>query len=218
AIHLNHNLIAGNQAGAEGAEIKITSPDTIVAANNYNLFGHDGVNTSAAIDGFPPGSNDLIATSDGTDPAELGNILQPISKQAKLTPTHLLVPGSPAVDAIPADYAATDQHGISRPQGLAGDIGAVEVTFVDLTSIVENDVQTLKDNHEITKSQANRLRVFLIMASNQYQRGKITSAISWLNSFVDLVNDYIGQDILTTENGQSLIDDTEAILYQFTNQ
>ncbi|MCP5094061.1 MAG: right-handed parallel beta-helix repeat-containing protein, partial [Chloroflexi bacterium] len=47
AIHLNHNLIAGNQAGAEGAEIKITSPDTIVAANNYNLFGHDGVNTSA---------------------------------------------------------------------------------------------------------------------------------------------------------------------------
>jgi len=43
--------------------------------------------------------------------------------------THALLPGSPAIDAIPADecLVGTDQRGISRPQGAACDIGAYEL-------------------------------------------------------------------------------------------
>jgi hypothetical protein len=44
-------------------------------------------------------------------------------------------PGSPAIDAATCDGTATDQHGVSRPQGTQCDIGAVEVDgdviFVD---------------------------------------------------------------------------------------
>jgi hypothetical protein len=43
--------------------------------------------------------------------------------------THALVPGSPAIDAIPgADTGCTgnDQRGMPRPQGAGCDIGAFE--------------------------------------------------------------------------------------------
>ena len=40
--------------------------------------------------------------------------------------THLLEPGSPAIDAG-ACVIATDQRGVARPQGAACDLGAVEV-------------------------------------------------------------------------------------------
>ncbi len=44
--------------------------------------------------------------------------------------THALLPGSPAIDAIPVAEcdAATDQRGVSRPQGSGCDIGAYEET------------------------------------------------------------------------------------------
>src|SRR5439155_2076164 len=46
------------------------------------------------------------------------------------TQTHALVPGSPAIDVIPATDPActgTDQRGVTRPQGPACDIGAFEL-------------------------------------------------------------------------------------------
>jgi hypothetical protein len=42
------------------------------------------------------------------------------------TLTMALLPGSPALDAIPADFPPVDQRGLSRPQGPAADIGAFE--------------------------------------------------------------------------------------------
>lgn len=43
--------------------------------------------------------------------------------------THALLPGSPAIDAIPAGecLVGTDQRGVSRPQGAGCDIGAYEL-------------------------------------------------------------------------------------------
>jgi hypothetical protein len=43
--------------------------------------------------------------------------------------THALVPGCPAIDAIPGadpECAGTDQRGTPRPQGAGCDIGAFE--------------------------------------------------------------------------------------------
>jgi len=86
----------------------------------------DGFNfTDDASCGFPASE-----THAGVDPA-----LGPVAANGGPTPTRLPRPGSPLIDAIPlascrADGAAavtTDQRGVTRPQGPACDIGAVEV-------------------------------------------------------------------------------------------
>lgn len=70
--------------------------------------------------------------------AGLGAILHPVlANNGGPTPTHILIDGSPAVDAIPAnsdcqptfdptDQPATDQRDMPRIQGAGCDIGAVE--------------------------------------------------------------------------------------------
>ena len=57
----------------------------------------------------------------------IASILGPLAANGGATMTHALVAGSPALDVVPtSDCAATDQRGVSRPQGLACDIGAFE--------------------------------------------------------------------------------------------
>jgi hypothetical protein len=66
-------------------------------------------------------------------------LLGPLQDNGGPTPTMALMNGSPARDAIPTGFPADDQRGIPRPQGLAGDIGAVEVETraqLDLAAVV----------------------------------------------------------------------------------
>lgn len=73
-----------------------------------------------------------------TGPGDLNNtnpLLGPLADNGGATYTHSPLPGSPAIDAIPLAYCTdtngipitTDQRGIIRPQGLACDIGSVEL-------------------------------------------------------------------------------------------
>jgi beta-glucanase (GH16 family) len=56
-------------------------------------------------------------------------LLGPLSDNGGATPTHALLPGSPAIDAADAALCpATDQRGVARPQGPACDAGAFERT------------------------------------------------------------------------------------------
>jgi hypothetical protein len=57
-------------------------------------------------------------------------LLAALSDNGGPTPTMSLLVGSPARDAIPSGFPPTDQRGISRPQGPAADIGAVEADFI----------------------------------------------------------------------------------------
>jgi hypothetical protein len=161
---LERNLIAGNTAADEGKEIYspvdafpgvpselclqfggryidgVCYLGGVVTSDAYNLFGHNGVTTTEALSGFTPGASDLTATSDGTIPTALADILNmtladngpstspPGTGQA--TWTHALMPGSPAIDAAPSG-PATDQRGIVRPQGAKYDIGAYEFVPVN---------------------------------------------------------------------------------------
>jgi hypothetical protein len=78
-----------------------------------------------------------------TDPTDLHTdaLLGPLQDNGGPTATHALLPGSPAIDAIPPQDCtwdddgdpgtppvplATDQRGIARPQGAGCDIGAFE--------------------------------------------------------------------------------------------
>jgi hypothetical protein len=125
---LSRSLVSGNTA-PDGAEVAYESNGSSVVTTAYNLFGHSGLTTAEAIAGLTPAASDITATSDGSEPTALAAILEPtLQNNGGPTRTQNLVPGSPAIDAAPADAncPATDQRGESRPRGTACDIGAVE--------------------------------------------------------------------------------------------
>jgi len=126
-VAIRSSLITDNEAGSIANEIY---NGMVVNAGDNNLFGHGGETNAQAFFGFTPYGTDISATSDGTLPTPLTDILNPIlADNGGSTWTHVLVTGSPAIDAInPANCLFdTDQRGMARPQGAGCDIGAYEV-------------------------------------------------------------------------------------------
>jgi hypothetical protein len=120
-------LVAGNSApsGAEAAHVYDLGGT--LTADAFNLFGHSGLTTAAALDGVHRGPTDLLATSDSGSPFALSAILDPtLANNGGPTRTHNLVLGSPAIDAGGFCAFGFDQRGAPSPQGSACDIGAVE--------------------------------------------------------------------------------------------
>jgi Right handed beta helix region len=112
-------LISGNKApSGDGPEVFAYAP---FVANNFNLFGS---NNNAGVDGFAfvLGGNDIVPGPGVTTP----KILSPaLTDNGGPTPTHALVPGSPAIDASSC-INPFDQRGVARPVGGACDIGSFE--------------------------------------------------------------------------------------------
>ena len=129
---LAYVTVAGNSAGGGGGSSFGGGLDmgtgssvgsSIVAANS-------GGNCSPAV--TSAGHNIDDATSCGFtgagDKPGVDPKLGPLGEHGGLSPTQMLLAGSPAIDAgDPATCLTTDQRGVLRPQGAACDIGAVEV-------------------------------------------------------------------------------------------
>ena len=104
-------------AGSQGANLWVDPAyASTVQSYGYNLCSDDGA-------GY------LIAAGDqiNTDPT-----LGPLQDNDGPTRTHALLPGSPAIDTgastdIAGFPVTVDQRGLTRPQGIAVDIGAFEV-------------------------------------------------------------------------------------------
>jgi len=108
-VRYQNSIIAGNTANADATHADC---DGIVSGSlGYNLVGN---NT-----GCP-----TISTDKSTDP-----LLGPLQNNGGSTETHALLPGSPAIDAIPAEKCVftADQRGIARPQNTKCDIGSFEL-------------------------------------------------------------------------------------------
>ena len=91
---------------------------------------HPGANMDSSI-GYnieSPG-NTCGFDPDGTTVDVPDPMLGPLQDNGGPTETHALLPGSPALDQIPAvDCEVTeDQRGVARPQGPACDVGAFEL-------------------------------------------------------------------------------------------
>lgn len=130
-LTLNRTLIAGNSTPV-GPEIYIDGGT--VNADSYNLIGYGGDTRSV---GFTPGATDIIpggvlTTVLTTTLADNGGSS---TGSGAATWTHALVPGSLAVDAAGDSGLATDQRGVTRPQGAADDIGAFELAVVPPATI-----------------------------------------------------------------------------------
>ena len=116
---LIQTIVSGNKGAVAPEILNFASNAATVAADHSNLFGTNG---NPGVGGFSPGASDIVP------PGAITTILAPLADTGGPTLTHALVPGSPAIDAAPVDAncPATDQRGVSRPQGAQCDIGAFE--------------------------------------------------------------------------------------------
>jgi hypothetical protein len=76
------------------------------------------------------GGHDISFPETSCPGANVDPLLGPLAANGGPTLTQALLPGSPAIDAVPSSGAGcppTDQRGVIRPQGPACDIGAFEV-------------------------------------------------------------------------------------------
>lgn len=143
---LTNVTVTNNTAYVEGGGIYGGADNrlgnTILAANRAEGLGADCGKAWLHSKGYNllPTDADLVSGVCSLYGDLTGNIKVPDAKLAPLgdyggpTQTHALLPGSPAIDAgSPAApgtggnaCAATDQRGVSRPQGPACDMGAFE--------------------------------------------------------------------------------------------
>ncbi len=110
-----HNISAG--------EYTITS--SVVSHNpGGNCTGPITPNSN----GYNIDSADTCALIEPSDLVNMDPLLAPLASNGGNSLTHLLNPGSPAIDSgDPSKCTALDQRGITRPQGGSCDRGAVEM-------------------------------------------------------------------------------------------
>jgi CSLREA domain-containing protein len=107
-LTLKNSIIAGNTSDGASADCERAFAD--IASLGHNIDGDGSCRLTTA--GDLPSRTPLVA---------------PLADNGGPTDTNALLPGSPALDAA-ARCPATDQRGITRPQGTACDIGAYEHT------------------------------------------------------------------------------------------
>src|SRR5438067_2140065 len=143
---LNHVTLTGNSAAAGGGIYNLTadSTRTIVLASTIIANSPSGYNCAQFAGSQDVQSGDYNLSDDnsfntfcagGFQALDLSNAnakLGPLANNGGFTLTHLPLPGSAAIDAIPSGkngcntMVDPDQRGIARPQGATCDMGAVE--------------------------------------------------------------------------------------------
>jgi hypothetical protein len=123
------STVSGNTATIDGGAIFNGRTGSLTVQNSV-LAGNSGGNCGTVIPVTDGGHN--ISWPDTTCPGiNADPRLGPLASNGGPTQTLALLPTSPAIDALPrvgAGCPATDQRGISRPQGPNCDIGAFELT------------------------------------------------------------------------------------------
>ena len=141
AASVTNSTISGNTADNGGG---LFSMGTLKLVNS-TLSGNSAVNNGGGISSLSPPLviNSIVATNTQAEGGDIdsdidvnstGNLiggdpkLGPLQNNGGPTQTLLPEPNSPAIDSVPCtDAPATDQRGVTRPQGIRCDIGSVEV-------------------------------------------------------------------------------------------
>ncbi|MDH3431902.1 MAG: FG-GAP-like repeat-containing protein [Gammaproteobacteria bacterium] len=131
-LNIENSIVAGNTGGV--------NPDIWGFSGTINASGANLVGDNSSVTAeFPAGP--LV----GTAGAPLNPQLNALGGYGGPTPTMTPIAGSPAVDAAIAtgNSPATDQRGVTRPEGLASDLGAVERQASDVDP--DADADTIPD-------------------------------------------------------------------------
>jgi CSLREA domain-containing protein len=125
-VTITSSTISGNNsgnplaAGIDNAGASVSLKNTIVASNASGNCAGTAITDGGTNLQFP--GTTCGATITSADP-----LLQPLANNGGPTQTRLLGAGSPAINAAAGcPPPATDQRGISRPQGSACEIGSIE--------------------------------------------------------------------------------------------
>jgi hypothetical protein len=123
SLSLRNVTIADNRTGGGGTALKVWRGE--VTLSNTILDGTcDGQPTSL---GHNLERGDTCGLRSPGDLVNVDPLLEPLADNGGPSQTHALLAGSPAIDAgDDSSCPATDQRGVTRPQGTRCDIGAYE--------------------------------------------------------------------------------------------
>lgn len=145
-----YSLAYGNKiedGSASNATLTIVG-SMVVGTTASNVASYDDV-VSLVVNGNPANTATLTYTdanlvgstsgaSTGTTPSTAAPNLGSLGNYGGPTPTRMPNPGSPAIDAASCRNAPlTDQRGVTRPQGVRCDIGAVERQAIEDTIFLD---------------------------------------------------------------------------------
>lgn len=153
-----------NNASYVGGIVSSSSPtvtiENSILAHNTNA-NCDSIEASASAGNNLESADDCNFGASG-DITNTLPILGPLQDNGGATWTHALLQGSPAVNAGNTATCATgDQRGVSRPQGAACDIGAVEAILIAIGDVdqVEGDSGPADAVFDVTLSGASPLPI-----------------------------------------------------------
>src|SRR5215210_7889567 len=126
-----NSTITSNTSGRLGGGILTKGTATLVTAKNTIAAGNtlDNCDSAQLIGGIIswPGSNLEFPGDSCSFEVKADPKLGPLQNNGGPTDTHALLAGSPGIDTgANTGCPATDQRGVTRPQGTACDIGAFE--------------------------------------------------------------------------------------------
>jgi CSLREA domain-containing protein len=122
SISMRNTIVAGNTGGTSGGPD--CAPGSPIDSLGFNILGNNS-------DCVFTGTNNVNGDQVGTGGSPINPLLGSLQNNGGPTETHALQPGSPAIDkGDNSTCAATDQRGVTRPQGTACDIGAFEVSLL----------------------------------------------------------------------------------------
>ena len=192
---LSHSLVYGNVPSRKDNCYPINFNPPIYPATSlgYNVFDDRSCAVLAV--------GDLLSS----DPEQLK--LSPLQDNGGPTWTHVPLPVSLIVDAIPAPQCGieVDQRGVVRPQGSGCDSGAVELLLLEVINFLIDDVADLIDAGVLNNGQGNALTSKLTNELNKIARGQTNAAANQLGAFINQVNDFVSDGTLTPEQSTALI-------------
>jgi hypothetical protein len=137
-------------------------------------------------------------------------MIGPLADNGGPTPTHALLPGSPAIDHIPMVQCSGvyDQRKVARPFPRRGacDIGSYEFSLPGDIHFISEDVKSLYRAGVVIKAQQNALLELLRSAELAATVGNPQGACSTLNDFTTAVSGYVSGGSLTADAAQPLLD------------
>ena len=164
---ITNSTFSGNSAATAGGGLYVSFGTATVKNTIFEKSSTGGnCKIDTAVGGSLAGSfnlSDDATCGFGGGRDNVNVLLGPLADNGGGTQTHLPQPGSPAIDnGTGSDAPLLDQRGLKRPQGIAVDVGAVEVQPANLANIstrlrAETGDNVLIGGFIVTGSEPKRL-------------------------------------------------------------